>query len=100
MKLQVLFSGFIKLHILHHASEEPIFGLGIIKELARHGYAVSPGTLYPTLHSLEQEGLIRSDKKVIDGRVRKYYTITSEGLLALNSIKPKLKELVDEILAD
>ena len=44
-----LYSGLIRLHILHHAVKEPIFGLGMAEELARHGYRISPGTLYPLL---------------------------------------------------
>ena len=55
-----IYSGLIRLHILHHASKEPIFGLGIIEELGRHGYRLSPGTLYPLLHGLEREGYLRS----------------------------------------
>ena len=55
-----LYSGLIRLHVLHHASEEPIFGLGMIEELARHGYRISPGSLYPLLHGLEQKGYLRS----------------------------------------
>ncbi|MEE8392587.1 MAG: helix-turn-helix transcriptional regulator, partial [Anaerolineae bacterium] len=50
--LRELFLGFIKIHILHHAGQEPVYGLWLIEELAHHGYTVSPGTLYPTLHSL------------------------------------------------
>ena len=48
--------GFIKIHILYHAARESIFGVAIARELARHGYNVSPGTLYPVLHRLEKEG--------------------------------------------
>ena len=55
-----LYSGLIRLHVLHHAAEEPIFGLGMIEELARHGYRISPGSLYPLLHGLEQKGYLRS----------------------------------------
>ena len=44
----------IRLHILHHAVEGPIFGLGMAEELARHGYRISPGTIYPLLHGLER----------------------------------------------
>jgi hypothetical protein len=38
---------FWKDHILYHAEKEPVIGQGIIRELRRHGYQVSPGTLYP-----------------------------------------------------
>jgi PadR family transcriptional regulator PadR len=52
-----LYSGLIRLHVLHHASQEPIFGLGMLEELGRHGYRISPGTLYPILHGLEKGAL-------------------------------------------
>ena len=42
-----LYSGLIRLYVLHHAAEEPIFGLGMLEELARDGYRINPGTLYP-----------------------------------------------------
>ena len=47
------YSGMIRLHILHHAGRGAIFGAGMAEELARHGYKISPGTLYPILHGLE-----------------------------------------------
>ena len=55
-----LYSGLIRLHVLHHAVEEPIFGLGMIEELSRHGYRISAGSLYPLLHGLEKKGYLRS----------------------------------------
>ena len=58
-----LYSGLIRLHVLHHAAEEPIFGLGMVEELAHHGYRISPGTLYPLLHGLETKGYLRSTEK-------------------------------------
>jgi DNA-binding PadR family transcriptional regulator len=57
-----LYSGLIRLHVLYHACQEPIFGVGIIEELARHGYRLSPGTLYPLLHGLEEKGYLRSSE--------------------------------------
>jgi len=56
---QELYARLIRLHILHQATREPIFGLGIVEELARHGYKLSPGTLYPILHGLEHKGCLR-----------------------------------------
>ncbi|WP_287830435.1 helix-turn-helix transcriptional regulator [Idiomarina sp.] len=52
MEHRDLYTGFIRLHILHHAAQEPIFGMGMIEELRHHGYQISPGTLYPMLHML------------------------------------------------
>jgi len=92
------FLGFIKVHILYHASKEPVFGVEITKELGRHGYYLGPGTLYPTLHRLEEEGYLKSSSKVTGGKVRKYYTITEQGLKVLNEARAKIRELVDEVL--
>jgi DNA-binding PadR family transcriptional regulator len=90
--------GFIKIHILHHAAKGPIYGLWLIKELHRHGYAMSPGTLYPILHSLEKEGLLKSRERVVDGKIRRNYVATSQGRRALKSAKEKIGELVQEVM--
>ena len=92
-----LFSGFIKLHVLHHASEHPIYGLWLIEELGEHGYRVSPGTLYPLLHSLEQSGMLQSYSEVSSGKVRRYYRITPKGRRFLKKAKHQLAALVDEV---
>ena len=94
------FLGFIKIHILYHAVREPIFGVEIAEELARHGYRLSPGTLYPTLHRLEKEGFLESSSKVINGRVRKYYRATAEGKLVLEQARRKIRELVTEVIEE
>ncbi len=92
------FLGFIKIHILYHASKEPIFGLEISEELARHGYNLSPGTLYPTLHRMEKEVYLSREEKVVDGKVRKYYSITKQGRVVLKKASKKIEELVKEVL--
>jgi len=83
---------------LYHASKEEIFGMDIMKELKSHGYSISPGTLYPILHSLENQKYLTSRKKVVNGKTRKYYKITKKGLGALAKSKEKIRELVDEVL--
>ena len=92
-----LFLGFIKLHILYHAGQEPVYGLWLIDELAHHGYRLSPGTLYPILHSLEGAGLLVAENRVVSGKMRKYYQLTDAGQLALADGKEKAQELLDEI---
>jgi DNA-binding PadR family transcriptional regulator len=67
-------------------------------ELAEHGYQVSPGTLYPTLHRLEEEGLLASHRVVDDGRALRVYEITSQGRVALREGRRILRELADEVL--
>lgn len=94
-----LYSGFIKLHVLHHASERPVYGLWLIEELAEHGYRVSPGTLYPLLHSLEESDLLKSSTQLYAGKIRRYYTITANGRRQLKRAKQQLLELMAEILS-
>ena len=100
MKDADLYGGLIRLHILHHASREPIFGLGIIEELGRHGYKLSAGTLYPMLHSLEEAGYLRSTSRIVVGRMRRNYRITVKGRKALAAAKVKVTELFGELFED
>jgi DNA-binding PadR family transcriptional regulator len=96
---QDLYSGLIRIHILFHACEGPIFGLGMMEELARHGYRTSPGTLYPLLHGLEKRGLLRSRQvRVGRGRwLRREYRATPAGQQALRVAKQRVRELFGEI---
>jgi PadR family transcriptional regulator PadR len=96
--LRDILSGFVKIYILHHAGQQPVYGLWLIEELAHHGYKISPGTLYPTLHSLERAGYLASEKHVAEGRQRRYYTLTSAGEAALTEARARLAELVAEVL--
>jgi DNA-binding PadR family transcriptional regulator len=93
-----VFLAFARVHILHHAEEEPIFGVGMMKELTRHGYRLGPGTLYPLLHRLETEGLLSSEVAVEAGKSRKYYRITHKGAHALRQIRAQIGELAREAL--
>ena len=92
-----LFLAFIKMHILYHAGREPIYGLWLIEELARHGYRLSPGTLYPILHGLERQGYLRAEKRVVGGKVRKCYLATRQGKAALDEARTRAEELLHEI---
>ncbi|MPY87028.1 MAG: hypothetical protein GEU99_03820 [Luteitalea sp.] len=51
--------GFWKVHILHHAAERPVVGQWMLGELRRHGYDLSPGTLYPLLKRMQRNGWLR-----------------------------------------
>jgi PadR family transcriptional regulator PadR len=92
-----LMLGFVRIHVLHHANAEPIYGSGISAELARHGYRLSWGTLYPLLHNLTAEGFLEREERVVGGKVRKYYRITPLGRRALREAGDKALELVNEI---
>lgn len=93
-----LYGGLIRLHILHQASAEPIFGLGIIEELRRHGYELSAGTLYPMLHGLEKKGYLTSHHARTGRRERRVYEITESGRIALAEARAKVKELFGELI--
>jgi DNA-binding PadR family transcriptional regulator len=94
---QGLYSGLIRIHILYHACKGPIFGLGMIEELAHHGYRLSPGTLYPLLHGLEARGLLVS-RQMRSGRwLRREYRATTVGKKVFGVAKKRVRELFGEI---
>jgi DNA-binding PadR family transcriptional regulator len=95
---QELYIGLVRLHVLHHAAEEPIFGLGIIRELGRHGYRLGPGTVYPLLHSLERRGWLRTSVQLVEGRRRRTYAATAAGRHALKLARQRVRELYEEML--
>src|SRR3990172_7377935 len=98
--LREFFLGFIKVHILHHAAREWVYGLQLIEELSRHGYHLSPGTLYPLLHGLERSGYLIREDRLVGGKIRKYYRATPLGKQALSQVRAKIEELVAEVLRD
>jgi len=96
MKHQELLKGLIKLHILHHAAKEEFYGQWMINELARHGYILSPGTLYPMLHALERKGYLRSREERIGRTFRRIYRATALGREANRICKVQVRELTGE----
>jgi DNA-binding PadR family transcriptional regulator len=98
--VQRLYSGLIRLHVLHHAGHEPIFGFGIMLELRRHGYHIGPGTIYPMLHAMEKSGLLRSKALKKDGRMQRAYRSTALGRKALMEAKEKVHELFHELFEE
>lgn len=97
---QELYIGLVRLHVLHHAAEGTIFGLGIIEELGRHGYRLGPGTIYPLLHSMERRGWLQVDSEIVEGRKRKIYEATAEGRKALKLARARVRELYDEMFEE
>jgi DNA-binding PadR family transcriptional regulator len=94
---QDLSIGLVRLHVLHHAAEEPIFGLGMIRELSRHGYRLSPGTIYPLLHGMERRGWLKSEQRLVAGHNRKVYRATASGRKALAKARKQVQELYEEM---
>lgn len=98
MVVRRFFLGFIRIHILHHAAHEPVYGTMMMAELKQHGYRISPGTLYPILHDLEKLKLIKSKKQNVKGKIRVYYTITTKGERLLQDARTKISELLHEVM--
>src|SRR4051812_15984854 len=94
-----LYSGLIRLHVLYHATQAPIFGLGMMEELARHGYKVSPGAFYPLLHGMEKKGLLRSSQQE-KRNGRRLYRATPAGRKALVMAKQRVQELFSELFEE
>src|SRR5271165_2413733 len=85
---------FWKVHILHHAGEEPVHGLWILRELRRHGYEISPGTLYPLLSRMERRGWLRRQPGSKPGpKSRRDFSLTARGKRVLSHVREQLKEL-------
>lgn len=94
---QELSIGLVRLHVLHHAAEEPIFGLGMIQELGRHGYRLGPGMIYPLLGSMERRGWLKSRSTLVNGHHRKVYVATRAGRRALAQAREQVRELFEEM---
>ena len=97
---EVLLS-FWKVHILHHAAERPIYGQWIANELRRHGYNISPGTLYPLLKRMERNGWLKCSQSPRAGaHARKEYRLTKEGARILTLIRAQVEELYREVVEE
>lgn len=95
--LRKFMQGFMQLHILYHAKAEAFYGTWMMDELKGHGYEVSPGTMYPVLHDMESRGLLAKEERLVEGKIRKYYTITDDGTEVLDVTKKKALELFHEM---
>lgn len=98
--IREFFTGFVRIHILYHASMEPIFGMEIQRELNHHGYRLGPGTLYPMLHRLAKDGYLERESRQVGNRIRHYYKITAQGRNALQEARGKIRELVSEVIEE
>jgi DNA-binding PadR family transcriptional regulator len=91
--------GFWKVHILHHAAEGPLYGQWVIRELRRHGYEISPGTLYPLLQRMERHGWLRREARKGTGpHARKNYLLTREGRRVLGLVRKRVEEMHREVV--
>jgi PadR family transcriptional regulator PadR len=93
--------GFWKVHILHHAAEGPVYGQWMMGELRRHGYDISPGTLYPLLQRMERHGWLRREPMRGNGpRARMNYRITRMGRAVLALVRKQVEEMQREVVQE
>ena len=89
--------------ILSLVAERPMYGYQIAKELERRSegyFDFKEGTLYPALHRMEKEGLLRGEwQVVVEGPSRKYYHITKKGKRALVDVAAEWTTFSRKILA-
>jgi DNA-binding PadR family transcriptional regulator len=93
-KLQL---SFIRVHVLYHASKAPFYGVWMLEELSSHGYDFGPSTIYPLLKEMTFAKILSVENKVIDGKQRKYYSITNSGKELLTISIHQVKQLLLEI---
>jgi DNA-binding PadR family transcriptional regulator len=92
---------FWKVHILHHAAEGPVYGQLMMSELHRHGYDISPGTLYPLLQRMERHGWLKREHSEDTGpRARKNYRITRTGRTILALVRNQVEQMHREVVRD
>jgi DNA-binding PadR family transcriptional regulator len=87
---------FWKIHILHHADERGVYGQWMLDELHRHGYRLSPGTLYPILARMAARGWLRGSPPA-RSKAPRPYRLTARGRGVLNQIRGALDELYREV---
>ena len=100
MEHRELLVGLIRLHVLHHAAEGELYGQWMIEELGRHGYRLSPGTLYPMLRAMEAKGYLASEERRVGRAIRRIYRATPLGCEALKVARERVRELFGEMTED
>jgi DNA-binding PadR family transcriptional regulator len=95
---QAFWQGMVKLIILHQANLGPVYGSRLSKYFHSLGYEISPGSLYPLLHSMEKANLMRCHIRIFKGRARKYYELTPQGLDCLEASRKEAEEIVREVI--
>lgn len=90
--------GIWKIHILHHADAQDVWGAWLLEELAEHGHSLSPGTLYPALSRMEQGGLLRRTSRAPHARARQTFRTTKAGRRLLKELRREVRELYQEVV--
>lgn len=102
--LREILLAFWKVHILHHAEDRRIYGQWLLEELRRHGFQVSPGTLYPLLARMQKAGWLRvvkgSGSASASPKARREYVLTRKGATLLTQLRRQVEELHHEVIGE
>jgi PadR family transcriptional regulator PadR len=82
-------SGVPELLVLRLLSQQEMYGYELVRAIrltSRERIVLAEGVVYPLLHALEEQGVLRSKEKAVDGRTRIYYGITAKGRRRLDSL--------------
>ena len=92
---KALISGSMSMLLLKLLDEKDMYGYEMIETLRNRSnnvFELKAGTLYPLLHTLEDKGLLTVYEQEVNGKTRKYYSITKEGRKFLGGKKEEWKE--------
>ncbi|MEM2780409.1 MAG: PadR family transcriptional regulator [Candidatus Bathyarchaeia archaeon] len=99
--VRAMVRGFSRVLILWLLSRTPMSGYNISRELRRlTGWSFHPGTVYPLLYELEENGLIKGRWTRRGRRRIKYYTTTEDGVKLLSRVKELLETPLKGVLRD
>lgn len=96
-----LISGSTSMLILRLLEDKDMYGYEMIETLeekSNNVFTLKAGTLYPLLHSLEEKDYLTAYENEVNGKVRKYYSITKSGRNYLNSKKQEWNEYQTAVL--
>lgn len=95
-----LISGSTSMLLLRLLEEKDMYGYEMIETLesrSNHVFSLKAGTLYPLLHLLEEKNYLNSYEKDVNGKTRKYYRITKEGIRYLRTRKEEWQEYTQAV---
>lgn len=89
MKNPNFMNGVPELLILRLLQRQEMYGYELVQAIrvsTREVIRLTEGVVYPTLHALEQQGILKSRQKPVNGRTRVYYSVTAKGAKHLNGL--------------
>ncbi len=92
--------GSLPLLVLHILGRGANHGYGIAKQIKDQSRGVldfKEGTLYPTLHGMEKQGLIEAYEQEESGRMRRYYRLTGQGQRMLDAQREEWSRYTDAV---